>query len=267
MRLLPLIVITAACTLTTALARGGGAARDAGVLVVSPKQDAKVEKVTEVTGKAMKNGWPIVLVKADQPGCRWWVQKYPDKKSDGHFKTSAIFGNDETPEHSLFRLVVLMAPTKEIAKRFVPGQTLEELPDDIGRSADMRYIFQREKVETDVIPGVIHTPAADAGVGRVETLEGNVRGDTRPVVLVRADDNLWWVQAIVAPQADGSFAAATRFGNDKTPMGTRFNIVVIMPTPEQAEAYAAGMTMHELPQGIPRSDVVSVVRRAAPTGG
>jgi hypothetical protein len=63
---------------------------------------------------------------------------------------------------------------------------------------------------------------------------------------------------------EGEFVSVARFGNEKSPSGSRFRVVVLMcKDGAEAAAWKAGDSMRLLPPRIARTKVIDVVRRAA----
>jgi hypothetical protein len=121
---------------------------------------------------------------------------------------------------------------------------------------------QEEPVAAAPKTGVIVHPANGANVSRIEELRGNLAPDQDAVVLVRCaqPNSPWWVQEDVERSGERGFKSIVRFGNDKTPPGTEFQAVVILPpTAEATKEFRAGDTLKALPDGIPRSSLVQVV--------
>lgn len=258
MKLVAIRNITLRSIVSMVLVHGVHAADNTGAKLLTPANHARVEKASEVTGKVLTRGWPVVLVRADEPECLWWAQDWARITSPGHFKTAARFGNRKTEAGAKFRLVVLMAPSVEVAKKFEPGKSFKELPDDLQRSDEVQVSLAPDP--TEVVPGVIDSPAAASYVGRIGYVSGTARKGTRPTVMVSTEDSHWWVQEKSEIRDDGSFVARTRYGNDKTPTGTPFRVVVIMPTAKDAAAFSPGTSIRDLPRDIPRSAALHVVR-------
>jgi hypothetical protein len=104
-------------------------------------------------------------------------------------------------------------------------------------------------------------PQVDEKVRRVTEMLGRAEEKHYPVVLVRvADDGgLWWVQDPVQMGKGGYFKAIVRFGNDKTPSGTKFQVVVVTPRfSREAVGLKPGNSLADLPRGIARSKLLSV---------
>ena len=84
-----------------------------------------------------------------------------------------------------------------------------------------------------------------------------------PVILVRDDNDRspWWVQGKAERQDDHKFLARAHFGNETTEPGQRYQIVVLSATDEtQARGFETGMMLDDIPQNLPRSEAIGVVR-------
>lgn len=100
-------------------------------------------------------------------------------------------------------------------------------------------------------------------VGRVEQLTCEV-GKGWPVILVRDanDRSPWWVQAPAESEGAHKYKARVHFGNEKTESGQKYQIVVLTtPDASQARQFETGTTLDGLPDDVPHSDPVIVVRR------
>ncbi len=118
---------------------------------------------------------------------------------------------------------------------------------------------KNETVKLDV--AVISPPGEQ--VGRVEQLTCEVaRG--WPVILVRDanERSPWWVQAPAESEGANKYKARVHFGNEKTESGQKYQIVVLStPDASQAQRFETGTTLEGLPEHVPHSDPVIVVRR------
>ena len=102
--------------------------------VLEPAEGAKVEQSSEVIGEVLVPGWPVVLVKPLAGDQLWWVQSPVEEVRGGRFTTPVLFGNDETKSGTQFRIVILVAKTKDEAMKFERGQTKGALPPGLPRS-------------------------------------------------------------------------------------------------------------------------------------
>ena len=60
-------------------------ARQASLVIESPKQGATVSMREELTGRVESEGWPVIFVQADIPGQPWWCQAPVEKVDGGRF--------------------------------------------------------------------------------------------------------------------------------------------------------------------------------------
>jgi hypothetical protein len=228
-------------------------------VIVAPTRGAKVRSRQELIAKVLTPGQPIVLVRADQPGSQWWVQQPIEITGPQTFKAGLRFGNERTPNGTRFLVVVLLAQTEEEVAGFKPDVPLEDLPVGTPSSAELSVVFEREEM-ADSLPDLILEPRPNAVVSHVEEVRGRLVGQGVPIVLVRAalPNSPWWIQSPAAITGD-DFKAQVRFGNDKTPPGTKFRTAVIMARDAQhAESYQVGGTLAELPKDLTRSEAIEV---------
>jgi hypothetical protein len=109
---------------------------------------------------------------------------------------------------------------------------------------------------------VIVAPTRGAKVQSRQELIAKVLTPGQPIVLVRADQpgSQWWVQQPIEITGPQTFKAELRFGNERTPNGTRFFVVVLLAqTEEDVAGLMPEVPLEELPVGIPSSAEVSVV--------
>lgn len=269
MRLVTLRGITTSAILVMALTHAANAADNAGATLVRPRQDSTVAPQSEVTGKVLTRGWPIVLVRADLPECLWWAQEWAEPTSaTGYFKAKVRFGNDKSKDGSRFRVVVVIAKSEEDARRYKPGASFKRIPEDLPKSTETVVVLKRQTLENEPVADVIKSPAADSEVGRIANVVGRTEKDLQPVVLVRSveTNSLWWVQPPSELDGEGNFTTLARFGNERTPKGTHFKLMVIFPTKAQAKGYRPSEPVRQLPRDMVHSEEVEV-RRVDPVEG
>ena len=100
-------------------------------------------------------------------------------------------------------------------------------------------------------------------VNRIEQLKCEVAKGW-PVVLVRDanERSPWWVQAPAESEGANKYKARVHFGNEKTESGQKYQIVVLAaPDASQAQQFEAGTTLDGLPEDVPHSAPIEVVRR------
>ena len=257
--------ITLGAMLSMVMVQGLNAANNTGAVLLRPKQKEKVQNVTEVTGKILLPGYPIVLVRDDQPGGMWWAQEWAESTSPGLFKAQARIGNDKTANGTRFQIVVVMVPRAEDAKKFEPGTSFKELPSSLARSAEIVVVLDKPQDLTAATPELIRWPEVNGLVARVDSVLCAPFEDKKPIILVRSTESndVWWVQSDSQHNKDGHFVSTAHFGNEKTAAGTRFRIVAIFPEAELAAKLLPGTSLKELPMGVPRSAQVEVSRKSA----
>ncbi len=248
-----LVLVSAAA----ALADGRHAA-----VVLSPKQNADVTRDTELLGRVMVRGWPVVLVQPDQANSPWYAQETVEPTKPGHFKARIRLGNDATPDDTRFRVVVLLLASADAAQEYSVGKVIPTLPEDAARSAEVLVTLRRE-TDPQPLVDILDFPRNGAFVGRVETVSGRISDEGHPIVLVRSTEpnGLWWVQQPCEPTGDGRFATSARFGNETTPAGSAFRILVLLAPKGRVADFQAGVALSELPRDIPCSREVQVLRQ------
>jgi len=283
MKFTKLVGIALFATMPVAMVQGDET-KNTGVILLNPQPQEKVEQVVEIAGRVLAPGYPVVLVRADQPGCLWWAQERPKKTSQRSFKASAQIGNDNSLDGSRFQIVVLMVPTAEGRELFQPGASFRELPPDLARSVETIVVLKKpngilgnpkrtltklesrpeiEPVDSQAEQAkLIQSPTENSQVERADLVTCSSLDGRKPIVLVRSTqaNDSWWVQAASSPVGKNRFVSSARFGNDSTPTGTRFRIVAIYPDAEQSTNLRPGMSIEQLPAGVARSAEVEVVR-------
>ena len=237
-----------------------GGNQDAAATILTPQRGDSVLALGDLTFKSSGPGEPVVLVRAVLDNM-WWVQQSPEPMGDGLFTSQARFGNARTPDGTKFLITVLVPQSPEQAKPFEVGAALKELPSDAPRSAEVEVVLQRS-ARSASLPDILLQPEHNQEVKRVNEVLGKIAPDSQAIVLVRSADpnEPWWVQQPIEMGDEGQFKTTARFGNDSTPAGSRFKLVVIMPKDaEAAKAYQPGDAIKALPPGIACSKEVEVV--------
>ena len=109
--------------------------------------------------------------------------------------------------------------------------------------------------------------AVDSRSGQLVERIQEVECDTPtgwPVVVVRdvSATSEWWVQERCRAVKGTRFVATSHFGNEATPPGTRFQLVVLaMRDAETAAHFTVGSRLEQLPSEVPRSEPVELVRQ------
>jgi hypothetical protein len=120
----------------------------------------------------------------------------------------------------------------------------------------------------DKPPVTLLSPKDGAVVPQVEELEGRVDGkDAWPVVFVRplVGEEPWWVQPAVTDVVSGQWTGKIHFGNNDTPAGTKFSVIVgVARNKEEAAKFKAGTTLETLPPDLPHSAPITVYRDKQP---
>ena len=252
------------------LAHAGGLKPAA--MVLKPKREQKVGQEVEVVGKLLIAGKPVVLVRSDKTGSPWRVQKGVRMISRSTFRVTASLPVHEKPPKGRYRLMIAVPQNAQQAEWFPSGKALSELPLPVAYSVETPLVLvDNDKPGKPTAPAIpapapklasdtIAYPTAKQPVERVEELTAQVSAN-HFAVLVRSDErnSPWWVQET---GVGGLVTATVRFGNDKTPAGARFFILVVkVKTPEALQAYPVGTPIKKLPEGAEALKELEVVRR------
>jgi hypothetical protein len=232
-----------------------------GAVIITPKRNARVSREAELYGKLLLPGRPVVLVRKDQPGSPWYVQD-PGQPMDGRrFKSRVTFGSADTPHDQRFLVMVVLLRNARDMERFRPRNAIEDIPWDMPRSPQIPVLLDRCEKHSPPA-SVILKPAPGSKVSRMEELVANVRNGASVVAMVRSSEvnSLWWVQDIIESADGGKVNATVRFGNQNTRPGSRFSVVLLLPSSARdLEQFQVGNYMLQLPERIPKSEEVQVV--------
>ncbi len=293
MRRIVMCGFSGALTIGIALAGAsiGTAATSSAARVLSPTPDAIVGRVAEIVFETTKPGVPVVLIAAESETVEWWVQPTPNVTKPGRYSVAAHFGNSKTPQGTPFHAVVVLMPNEDLAKALVKQQVIERLPQGLETSKPVR-LLRRFETDATVVKKVVTSPAVvvaattetvvvarapqimqlenGATVKSRQEVRGMAYGTIEPVILVRAKapGNQWWVQDRVKRNAAGEFTAVVRFGNDKTPAGSEFQMVALTPrSTSEAAQLKVGESMSDLPKdSLVSSEITLVLAAREPVG-
>lgn len=217
-------------------------------------------------GKLNMPGYPVLLVRADFPDAKWWVQDHPVVKADGRFEVRARFGNHKTQPGTRFKVVVLVLHSTGDFDLWEPGDVVEKLPPLVPRSEEQLAIYRKFHRDVEILKNVISTPRPDAIVHRVSTITGSLKGHY-PVTLVRSAEpnSPWWVQAPVKYDNNTHrFSGRLVFGNRNTHDECRFQVVVLaLKKRADLRNFKEGQKITELPAALPQSAETTVIYRGA----
>lgn len=242
---------------------GMAATRRVAAQIMTPKRNEVVGTTILLMGKTQVAGQPIILVRPDFGDKHYWIQPLPELGGRGYFRAEVRVGNDQAKTGSKFFLtvVVLRSPTE--MEHFKGKESIPLLPEGLAVSEEIPVVLRRPEVP--VVEGglkvTIMRPQPNAKVQRLDEFVGQAPANQKPVVLVRSEEvnGEWWVQDEAAVGQGGYFKTVLHFGNDRTPNGTRFRVMVVSPRNEnEAGMLRAGTSVVTLPAGIPRSSEVRV---------
>lgn len=252
-----------------------------------------VGPVQDVDGVVNSVGMPVLFVKSGKSSEPWWVQNYPVATGPRQFKVRLIFGNDTTPSGTVFHVAAVMMPKTTRWQDYQVGSqhaNLPELPQSNQLQVTMLGIHKVPGVQelpTTTEPKTTHhpnrdvlaanvdlgspedvvsiaTPTTDAAVLRVTEITGRIAAGYAPVVLIRPllNDKLWWIQNRPVVTSDQRFRGKIVLGNEKTPEGTSFRVVILaFEDSLAAEKLKVGGSLNELPAGVKKSPELTVTYR------
>jgi len=241
---------------------GAHAPRPAAV-IVTPKRNELVSREAELFAKLLLPGQPVVLVREDQPGSLWYVQDTGQPTDGKVFRNRITFGSDSTPQgRRFFVMVVLMRNAQEL-EIFQPRTAIDNIPWDMPRSAQIPVVLDRREKPPPQTKLIVR-PTPGSKVSQMEDLVAVVDDGTSVVAMVRSNevDSYWWVQDIVENAHGGKITATVRFGNQSTQPGTRFSVVLLLPTSaKDLQQFHVGDYMRHLPDHVRKSKEVQVILR------
>ena len=226
--------------------------------ILSPKADDKVDSLEAVSIATTVPGKPLVLVRADIPGSFWWAQQPATVLNRFQYLSSTRIGNDKTPVGTPFKLVAVLIKDVKDLEQCPPGAPLEEIPEDLARSSEIRVLYQPAAGKVSK-KDVILEPKDNGVVSRIGMLTGRITTKGWPVVLIRSTEpgSMWWAQEPVEMTDDNHFRLLARFGNARTPDGSKFEVVFLVT--QKPEVFKPGNAIPKLPEDITRSPSIEVV--------
>lgn len=101
-----------------------------------------VSRRQEIRGHTKGDLPPVLLVRSTEPNSLWWVQSPIKPDEGGRFTTVIRFGNDRTADGSEFEVLALTPSSSEAAKKFEPGTSFRELPDQVKEPATVVVVLK-----------------------------------------------------------------------------------------------------------------------------
>ena len=251
------------CLCSLAVADLPAASRRTAAQILSPKRNDEVGPTCELTGRVQIPGQPIILVRPEFGDRQYWMQPLPELGERGLFRAEIRIGNEQAKAGSRFTVCVVVLRNEEELAFFKGKESLPELPQSLARSEEIPVVLSRARPQQPAATFDVKfvRPLPNAKVKRLDECVGQFSGEGRPVVLVRAEEpnSEWWVQDETLVGKGGFFKATVHFGNDKSPKGMRFRVVVLNPrSDKEAVLFRVGAPIPMLPPAIPRSSEVLV---------
>ena len=100
----------------------------AGIVIPEPEESVKMEQ--NVLVKLPVGGFPLILVRCEDPMGSWWVQTHAKPLGKDQFSTIARFGNLKTDPKTQFRLAVYVLEKAEDLAKYEPGKVTRTVPGD-----------------------------------------------------------------------------------------------------------------------------------------
>jgi hypothetical protein len=185
----------------------------------------------------------------------WWVQNPPTRLSNEEWQGIALLGNEKQGEGEFFEIVAIAASNAGI---FKGGQRLHSLPDTLARSDIVVVSRGAPKFAIlDISSRSRNVPE----VGRIAMIKGRVSNPQWSVyVFVRPmNGSIWHVQKLPSPpNQEGRWQSMCFFGSATRGVGEFFEVVAIFP--EARQLFREGQELNNLPDGYPRSSLITVRR-------
>lgn len=244
--------LLAGFTVTGALIAGQASP---GPLIEAPVAGQRVEKKDLVTVRMDGSGQPILAVRSKQPGSLWWIQESAETTAPQTFVVKARFGNEATRMGTRFEITALIAPDEEAAASLAPGASLKELPGGWLHSAVSEVVVGGPAAENELPTTAVQlvTPKPDEPIERLQRVTFQVLDapQVAPLLLVRSGEpgSPWWVQQPLVSDGQDQWNGLARIGNDKTPAGAIFQLVLVFPdSADAADAMKPGTTLRDISQ-------------------
>ncbi|MCA9034954.1 MAG: hypothetical protein KDA91_07490 [Planctomycetaceae bacterium] len=111
------------------------------VVLQSPVEKRRVNRIENVLAVTKAKGWPVALVRSDLPGDDWWVQQMIGIHGTA-FSSRVNFGNEESIPGSAYRLVFVFLDSPDEVRRFRIAKQFSELPEGIRHSREFFFVRQ-----------------------------------------------------------------------------------------------------------------------------
>lgn len=188
--------------------------------ILTPKDRANVARLEDFQGRLTKKGrgWPVVLVRPLIDEEPWYVQPEVSMASGGGLFTTRLFlGDTRTPPGTQFRILILVAPSREEAQRkFKRGAAMRNLPPGLKTSEPVtvfRNGITRRKPPTKAKPRSIKFAgrtwevksgrSMGPGPNHFSDAEENVWVDKKNghlhLAITKRDDGRWHCAEVVGP--------------------------------------------------------------------
>ncbi len=109
------------------------------VVLQTPLESRRVDRVENVVGVTRATGYPIALVRSDLPDDDWWVQQMVGYQGNT-FAARVNFGNEDSLSGSAYRMVIVFLDSPDEVRRFRIAKRFKELPKGTRHSREFFYV-------------------------------------------------------------------------------------------------------------------------------
>lgn len=236
--------------------------------ISTPVAGQAVATESRITIEIDGPGQPIVAVRSKDHESLWWIQEVAESAGPGEFTVDARFGNEATPDRTPFEIVALVAPDSRSAEAMKLGSTFQQLPAELAHSSVIEVVLDRTESlsqgATLTAELLAPLPNGEAHHLQMVSMRMDDAAEEVPMLLVRSMErnSPWWVQDLMQRDGEGKFTGLARIGNDKTPAGSRFLLMFVLPNAGSIqEAAPPGTSLKDI-SGFRRSRVFAVTRAA-----
>ncbi len=233
-------------------------------VVTSPVAGQAVATSSRVMIEMLGPGHPIIAVRSKEKNSYWWIQEAAKSVSSREYAVDARFGNENTDDRTEFEIVAMVAENARAAASFKLGTAVKQLPAELVQSKMVDVVLDRTESFSHgaTLSAELMQPIPNGLAQRLQRVSVRMSDHigAQPLLLVRSMErnSPWWVQDVMQSDGKGNLTGLARIGNEKTPAGSRFLMMLVVPNTESARAVAVpGTSMKEI-AGFQRSRVFAI---------
>lgn len=220
---------------------------------------------------------PTILIRANEQGSPWYVQQAVESIGKRKSAVRFRFGSSPTMPGDRFQVrdwLFLQRARQRTA--FNPELPLKSLPKGVMYVRPLVVGFNPGKLPTIDFTKLKFERTADQFTSHIVRLISPANGDSVPRLAVVSglyhptmvpvllawtedDQSTWYVQPPCTVQ-DGSFQCRVYLGKVGAPTGSRFQVVALLLTPDQAGNLKHGNALSDLPEETPMSKPLLLVK-------